>query len=78
VSRHQNVGQNYNLFMANKSFGNVAKFRNLRTTATNQSRIQEDIKNMLNMADACYHLFSVFCHLVSSVMTLRLKHINKT
>jgi hypothetical protein len=36
LSRHQNAGQNYDIKIANRCFENVAKFRYLGTTVTNQ------------------------------------------
>jgi hypothetical protein len=55
LSRHQNVGLNYDIKIANRSFENVAKFRYLGTTITNQNLIQEEIKKRLNSGNACYH-----------------------
>jgi hypothetical protein len=51
LSCHQSAGQNHTTF--NRSLGNVAKSRYLRTTATNQNFIQEEIKNRLNSGNAC-------------------------
>jgi hypothetical protein len=42
-SRHQNAGQNHNIKMANWRFEDVAQFKYLGTTATNQNFIQEEI-----------------------------------
>jgi hypothetical protein len=44
LSRHQNAGQSYDIKIANRCFENVAKFRYLGTTITNQNLIQEEIK----------------------------------
>jgi hypothetical protein len=47
--------QNYDIKTANKCFENVAQFRYLGTTITNQNLIQEEIKRALNSGNACYH-----------------------
>jgi hypothetical protein len=44
LSRHQNAGQNHSIKTAKKYFENVAQFRYLGTTVTNQNLIQEEIK----------------------------------
>jgi hypothetical protein len=55
LSYHQNVGQNQDIKMANRSFGNVSQFKYLGTTVTNQNLIQEKSKGRLNSGNACYH-----------------------
>jgi hypothetical protein len=55
LSRHQNVGQNREIKIANRSFENVSQFKYLGRTVTNQNLIQEEIKRRLNSGIACYH-----------------------
>jgi ribosomal protein S2 len=55
LSRHQKAGQSHDIKIANKCFENVAKFRYLGATITNQNLIQEEIKRILNSGNACYH-----------------------
>jgi hypothetical protein len=58
LSHHQNVDQNQDIKIANRSFGNVSQFTYLGMTVTNQNLIQEEIKRRLNSGNACYHLCS--------------------
>jgi hypothetical protein len=53
--RHQNVGQNRDMKIANRSFENVLQLKYLGATVTNQNLIQEEIKRRLNSGNACYH-----------------------
>jgi hypothetical protein len=55
MSRHQNSGQNHNKMTANESFENVAKFKYLGTTVTNQNDNHDETKGRLNSRNACYH-----------------------
>jgi hypothetical protein len=48
MSRHQNAGTNDHLTTAHKSFENVAKFKHLEMTITNQNCIQEGVNSRLN------------------------------
>jgi hypothetical protein len=71
LSRHQNVVQNRDIKIANRSFENVSEFRCLGTTVTNQNLIQEEIKRRLNSGNACYH--SVQTLLSSRLLSKNLK-----
>jgi hypothetical protein len=55
LSRRQNVGQNRDIKISNRSFENVSQFKYLGTTVTNQNWIREEIKRRLNSGNACYH-----------------------
>jgi hypothetical protein len=55
LSCHQNVGQNRDIKIANRSFENVPQFKYLETTGTNENLIQEEIKRRLNSGNACSH-----------------------
>jgi hypothetical protein len=54
LSRHQNAGQNHDIKIGNRCFENVAQFRYLGTTITNENLIQEEIKKSSNSGSACY------------------------
>jgi hypothetical protein len=55
LTRHQNVGRNRDIKIANRSFENVSQFKYLGTTVTNKNLIQEEIKRSLSSGNACYH-----------------------
>jgi hypothetical protein len=40
---------------SHRSFENVAKFKYLETTLTNQTVLREEIKSKLNLGNALYH-----------------------
>jgi uncharacterized membrane protein len=55
MSRHPNSGQNQNIRIANELFENLAKFKYVGTTLTNQNDIYDEIKSRLNSGNACYY-----------------------
>jgi hypothetical protein len=54
MSPQQNARKNHNLLIANKTSENVAKFKHLRITLTNQSCNDEEIQSRLNLGNSCY------------------------
>jgi hypothetical protein len=73
LSHHQNAGKIYDIKMANTCYENVAKFRCLGTTITNQNLIQEEIKRRLNLGNACYHSGQNLCSLFIEFATHHLQ-----
>jgi hypothetical protein len=71
MSHSQKIGQNHSVNTANKSSEDVAKFKYLGTTPTDQNCIHEEIKSRLNSGNACYH--SVQSLLSSHLLSRNLK-----
>jgi hypothetical protein len=63
LPHHQNAGQNHCIKIGNRCFENVAQFRYLGTTITNQNLIQEEFKRRLNLDHSVQNLS--FSHLLS-------------
>jgi hypothetical protein len=55
TSHSQKIGQTHSIKIANRSFEDVAKFKYLGTTLTDQNCMHEEIKSRLNSGNACYH-----------------------
>jgi hypothetical protein len=55
MSCHPNSGQNQSVRIVNESFENVAKFKYLGTTLTNQNDIHDETKSRLNSGNICYY-----------------------
>jgi hypothetical protein len=55
LSQHQNAGQNHAIKIGNRWIENVAQFRYLGMSITNENLIQEEIKRRLNSGNACYY-----------------------
>jgi hypothetical protein len=53
LSRHQNAGQSREINVRHRPFENVARFKILGTTITNQNLTQEEIMGKLNSGNAC-------------------------
>jgi hypothetical protein len=55
MSLHLNSGQKQNIRIATESFENVAKFKYLGMTLTDQNDSHDEIKSRLNLGNACYY-----------------------
>jgi hypothetical protein len=55
VSWCQKAGQRQSIKIVNRSFEDVAEFKYLGITLTDQNCIHEEIKSRLNSGNACYH-----------------------
>jgi hypothetical protein len=74
ISRHQNSGQNQNIRIANESFENVATFKYLGMTLTNQNDIHDEIKSRLNSGNASYYSVKnlLSSHLISKNLKIKI------
>jgi hypothetical protein len=75
LCRHQIAGQNHDIEIGNRSFKNLAQFKYLGMTETNQNLIQGEIKRRLNSGNACYHSVQNFCLLVCCLKIYKSEYI---
>jgi hypothetical protein len=61
MSYYQNIGQKHSIKVANRSFEDVAKFRYVGKTLTDQSCMHKEIKSRLNSGMLATIRFRVFC-----------------
>jgi hypothetical protein len=61
MSRSQKTGQKYSIKIVNRSFEDVAKFKYLGTTLTDQNHMHEEIKSRLNRGMLAAVRFTAFC-----------------
>jgi hypothetical protein len=73
MSRSQKIGQKHSIKIMNRSFEDVARFKYLGTTLTDQNCMHEEIKSRLNSVNACYNsVQSLLCsHLLSRNLKLK-------
>jgi hypothetical protein len=55
MSRRQKIGKKHSIKIGNRSFEDVAKFKYLRITLTDQNCTLEEINSRLNSGNTCYH-----------------------
>jgi hypothetical protein len=71
MSRSRKIGQKHSIKIAKSSFEDMAKFKYLGTTLTDQNCMHEEIKRRLNLGNICYH--SVQSLLSSRLLSRNLK-----
>jgi hypothetical protein len=53
MSRSKKIGQKHSLKIVKRSFEDVAKFKYLGKTLTDQNSVHEEVKSRLNSGNAC-------------------------
>jgi hypothetical protein len=74
MSRSQKIGRKHSIKIANRSFEDVAKFKYLGTTLTDQNWMHGEIKSRLNTGNGCYHLVQslLSSHLLSRNLKVKI------
>jgi hypothetical protein len=74
MSRSQKVGQKQSIKIVNRSFEDVAKFKYLGTTLTDQNSMHKENKSRLNSGNASYHLVQslLSSHLLSRNLKVKI------
>jgi hypothetical protein len=73
MSGHLNSGQKHNIRIVNESLENVAAFKYLGMTLTNQNDIHDEIKSTLNSGNACYYSVQNLFVFPSHIKNLKIK-----
>jgi len=78
LSHNLNSGQNHNIRIANESFKNMAKFKYMGTTLTDQNDMHDEIKSRLNSGNACYYSIQniLSSHLISKNLKIKIYKTN--
>jgi hypothetical protein len=61
MSHYYNAGQKHSIKIVNRSFEDVAKFKHLGATLTDQNYMHKEITSTLNSGNACYHSVQRLC-----------------
>jgi hypothetical protein len=74
MSCSQKIGQKHSIKIANRSFEDMAKFKYLKTTLTDQNFVHKEVKSRLNLGNACYHSVQslLFSHLLSRNLKVKI------